>query len=353
MDTIYSTYLDYYYLPHYKTFIDILKSKLPSFDFVTETDYKFNVKGECIKREYFNGKWTLIPIKSDCGVASLRVLSRIKTNRCVCSRQAVEKLYLPQIYKGQLDKFYVTDNDDKLLAYKFNAKSHSKGSKIKMVMRDANWHLQSCSSITSCVCIDLLNDPERIFHDTPSQISVDDRIWYFNVLALKNLKHYSLKNNGHFRDCNKEFDCACSMVEKNPEQFFNVPPKNRFRIPTPTEIRNLQEKWKSLNNNIKKFNIACRILGMILKFVKTESNGHHLNICGIFCACNCRETLNNPAEYFIYKYKLIFRQSNVRNEKINKYWHFENCSIVNMFRNIYVKFPEYVECDCDIFYYYE
>lgn len=175
-----------------------------------------------------------IPIQSK-GIASLQVLSRIKVNVWLDDQRCVERLNIPKIIKKWLNEFYDMDNSDKLLATKFNAKSHSKGSKLKMERYYTNkiiyesrefnihYHLQSCLNCKHaykfCACPDLLSDPGRIFDNTPCQIPIDDRVWYFEMLLYKHCKMCSLERDKHFDCCNRTSKCPCWMAIRNPEFF--------------------------------------------------------------------------------------------------------------------------------------
>lgn len=304
-------------------------------------------------------------------VASLQLLSRVKVNECVDDRRRIDQLCLPRILKKWLNECYVMDNDDKLLARKFNARARSKKLNLKMIPRSKkNWHLETCSSLQNCTCTDLLNDPGRIFDDTPSHISPDERDWYFDMLAFKNGKEYcAARGDIHFSSCSEVFECACSMVTKNPEHFFNVPLEDRFQLPTLTEIQELREEWMEkemfnfdvmkltktdcleewLDNKkekIKKFNIVCRVLGKALKFVETELDGYHLNNCWDGHYYNCEEILDNPKEFFIYTH--YFMSSHDKKYTIigEKNIHVKECPRVQILCDPYKKFPESFECTC-------
>lgn len=348
-----------------KTYWEILSSEWST---PVSPVYKFNTRGERFEKveEIFEGRWKygrckLIPVKSNGCVSSLQVLNRIKINRCVDDRRHIDRLNLSQILKNWLNKFYSMDNDDKLLVRKFNARCRSEGLKLKMENDCNYWHLKNCDFGRLCPCIDILNDPGRIFEDKPSQIPTNDRIWYFNMLALKNRKKYSLEDNGHCLRCTEKLNCVCLIARNNPEHFFNVPPEDRFRIPIPTDIRDLQEEWTGLNDNIRKFNIVCRVLGMVLKFVETKSAGYHLNCCGRIGYCICEKALNEPANYFIHCIEKELNESAnyfihsqlrkkyvIENVKyvVGNVSHLKNCSIVKILSNPYEKFPEYVKCNC-------
>lgn len=107
-------------------------------------------------------------------------------------------------------------------------------------------------------------------------------------------------------------DCEMSIAMNNPEQFFNIPLEDRFALSTPTEIRELQKEWVNSYDGPRKFNIQCRVLGKILKFVKTESHGYHLNTCGFFLNFSyCEAIINNLRNYFAHD---------------ELHWYFKNCA---------------------------
>lgn len=91
---------------------------------------------------YYNDK-IRIPVKSD-GIASLQLLTRIKVNTCINDRYSLKQLNISQILKDWLNKFYVMDNDDKLLARKFNATV--KNLKMTTDLGEKSWHLSICYS---------------------------------------------------------------------------------------------------------------------------------------------------------------------------------------------------------------
>lgn len=319
--------------------------------------YKFNSKGECYQLQNINSRRELIKIESD-GIASLQLLSRINVNKNINDRRRIDRLNVPQTLKKWLDEYYVMDNFDILLVHKFNARARSERSKIKMVLRERTivgwkgqviymnvWHLQYCKKYSHCICKDVLNDPGCIFDNTPSQIPVGECIWYFEMLAIQNYKTYFLGCQRHFLRCNGKCVCANSIAKKNPEQFFNVPSEDKFRLLTMTEIRELRKEWINLNDKIRKFNIVCRILGKVLTFVKTESAGYHLNRCGydgIFI-CECKKALNTPAKYFV-----SYLGNNKYRIRDEDEIHSEDCARVKILRNPYERFPDNFDCNCNI-----
>lgn len=236
--------------------------------------------------------------------------------------------------------FRVFKNTDRL-AHKFNERANTEGFNLKMVRNDFNdWHLQTCI-FHHCACSDLLDDPGRIFNATPSLISENESVWYFTLLALRHKRIYRLGYDGHLTSCTKTDDCACLTMRKNLEHFFNVPPEDRFQLPTWTEIGELEKEWA--DDDIKKFNIICQILGKALKFVKTESYGNHLNKCGYEGYCICNDALNYPTNYFICEFD-VNGKCQIRDESV---WHFKKCACLNMLRNPYKKFPKYFKCNCN------
>lgn len=245
-----------------------------------------------------------------------------------------------------------------ILALKFNARALSEGSSIQMVHSRYGWHLQTCFPVYDCICPDLLNDPGRIFDNTPSNVPMEESIKHFRFLAKKNHRDFIMRDNGHLCNCiytkgaerlrgDQQYECACFMLRKNPEQFFKIPLKDRQKILT-TEIKDLRNEWFKLDEECKtkKFNILCRVLGKTFEFISTESAGYHLNTCPFSYSntgpdtCGCSIPINYPAKYFI---QWMNEKCKIRGEEK---LHSKDCARVQLLFKPYDTFPEYFNCTC-------
>lgn len=284
-------------------------------------------------------------------VASLQLLSRINVNNNVNDRRLIDRLNIPQIIKKWLDEYYDMDNSYRRLAQKFNAKAHSEGSKLKMCKREmvfagrtieieTTWHLQDCKrNNIYCMCNYILKDPSCIFENTPSQILLGEREWYFGKLGWKNGTIFNLKTKKHF--CFTPYvmcDCVKSRAIRNPEHFFRIPLEDRFKLPTESEIQELKKEWKNAKDNVRKFNIVCRVLGKILAFIKTE-DGYHLNNCGYYC--KCKIALETPETYFVLD---VLNENYIIRDEIT---HLKDCARLKILCNPYKKFPKNFDCHCN------
>lgn len=138
-----------------------------------------------------------------------------------------------------------------LQVLKFNARAQSEGfNNIQFAWSiGLGWHLQTCLTYGPCICTDLLDDPGRIFDHLPSNVFIEKDVKYFMTLAAKHNKYYVMHDNGHLFNCiyapngqqfrgDELYECACYMVRKNPEQFFNIPLQNRFQLPMSSDVKN-------------------------------------------------------------------------------------------------------------------
>lgn len=299
---------------------------------------------------------------------SLKELCRSKVNECINHRKSIAQLSLPGILRNWINKHYFIDNNDYILACKFNARALYQGSKMKIVRCSKGWKLEMCyyhhiitrsgddlhidTSSAHCVCSQLLNDPGCIFDDTPTQVPIDERIVYFSVLAQKNGSNLLMLRNGHLSSClcsifkKLHCRCACSRLRANPEHFFDIPMQDRYKPPTLSEVVTLQKKWMSVNWKVERFNIVYRILGKTLMFINNELNGYHLNTCwrsrckrkdNSYILCHCSQLLSDPKNYFI---ESVFNRT-----LKSQFRHSANCVYAKMLQNPYDMRPEYIQCN--------